>query len=407
MAIQRYIKEMASQDFLQLTNLIFKQGSRITGIQLDVKQAKGKEGDYIHHSLFTLCKNGEKITFESFEKDVLLYGFSFHQIPNAVGDMEFVSIKDLEKYYLDVEFLIDSENKRRAAAFKKVSSGKFKPSYDPEKLVRKFLLSNKRTSKKFGKLKNDYYEISMYFLLRSKFAVDRDKKLKEERPKYARYSNLIDKLFSRVYRADENYIKNYLKYKNFIDLDLDDLAPRILDEKKHHNRSFKMLSNQGGMPFEEGIRYPLDIYRRYAELTTHFINAIRISIELLQGNSNPKSHKKFIENCEIIRKFEGYSELIECLDPRIRHSESHINTVIDSQQLKIIITETHKIRKETKREVLCEYDSDQLQEMLLIMERDLIPALVYSFYLNEQVLIDITLHSPEYLISLLGIGNKN
>lgn len=108
-----------------------------------------------------------------------------------------------------------------------------------------------------------------------------------------------------------------------------------------------------------------------------------------------------MKNCDIIRGYKKYSDLIDCVDARIRHSESHINTDINEKLKKIILRED----KNGKIIEVGEYTFEKFIEITAELERGLFPAFLLSFFLHEIALIDMVLTSKEYHLLLLGINN--
>jgi hypothetical protein len=403
---------MPSQDFLNLTKLLYEQDYKILNLELkfDGIPNIGSNGLTINgirdsknnKSIISLQKGNENLIFESSEMDVFFYVSSFQVTIDNEGNHIFTRVKDTKKYYSDVKFLLDPDGNKKKAALEKVANGNFQPSYDPEKMVRKFLLSPKKASDKFEVLKTEYFEICAYFLLLSKSYIDLDIKLKADRPKYNEYCIIIDKLLDVEFRKDTNFIKSFLKYKKNLDLDIEDSAITIAEQKRHDKKVLNMLAKQGPMEVKTALRFSLDCYRRYAELVSQYMNSIRIILELSSGIEIPKSFKKSVENYKIIKNDVRFITLLDSFDPRIRHSESHINTIIDEKNRKLIITE----RKKGKREIICQYSIDDFQGMLLVLINELTPALVNTFNIHELIMVDLVLHSEEYLIAILGIGNK-
>jgi len=406
---------MPSEDLIRLRNLLFQQGYTIQSYELRpdgptkaIKTANdGIEFIFEDQNLVTkttvVLKNKEdQIVFTSDERDVLLYTSTFHKSLDKDGDWVFQCYTDNESYYKTIDLLIDNDGSKRKSAFDRIIRGEFKPSYNPEKLIRKFLLTGYRKNrKKFEVLRTDYFEILAHQVLILKKYLEMDKKLKNERLGYAELSKAAREILEKGFQTDENQIKNFLAYHKSIDIEIEEITKKIQEEKDYHHQLFESFAQKA--PYREikiVSKAPLDVYRRYSELSSHFINALRISIEI-KGDKNAAAYKKFVTNVEILRSIPEYSGLVKTIEPRIRHSESHINTEIDEKTGIVRFTE----KKGKNRKILCEIPLNEISKMILQLDRDFFPAMVITFTIFETNLLLKILDSFEYRILLIGIGN--
>lgn len=180
------------------------------------------------------------------------------------------------------------------------------------------------------------------------------------------------------------------------------LFQNVKGQKAIIKKTYEILRQAGGIPLKDAVYYPLDVYRRYLEAISHFIEVLRIMIELLNGQVNPKSHKPYVDNCEIIRKIPLYAPLVSSIDPILRHSESHLNTSFDEKSQTIII----KSKRKKGNPVIVTYTLTELQNKLIDLDKNLMPALVVTFTLQEYAMVLRVLESPEYLQTIFGIGNR-
>jgi hypothetical protein len=397
---------MISEDFKSLMKLLFHDRYKLIEIKIKLNQINNGTEGLPQIVNIKLMKEHQEIDFISNETDVIEYCFSLNRTIDSNGDWEFYSVKDIERYYSDIDFLRDPDKEKLSNSIKRVIAGEFKPKYIPEKLVIQFLLadnkSEKRHSKKFEQLKEDYFDILASCTLDLKQYTDLNEKLKIERDGYKRYSDSVNDLITTAFRSDSNQIKNYLFFKKILDFDIEDLIIRTSKEKKYHNYLFRTLSKTNPHPLEESTRALLDVYRRYVEVLSPFINALRISIEVCKGDLNPKNYLKMTENCRIIREENKLSHLVDIYDPSVRNSESHSNTIIDQEQGKILITEKSK----GKRIVVKEIELNKMSQWVRCMERDFTPAITITFNIQEQFQLLLAMTSFEYLNAIVAIGNK-
>jgi hypothetical protein len=392
---------MKSDDLKKLLDLLGTYHYRIESHVFESKRIPNTE--LYEDTVSFLLKNGkDEINFKSSEEDVIKFVFSLERAITDTGEIEFGRFEDLNKYWSELDYLFTDEAIKTQDAVQRLRRGEFEFSYMPEDLLFEFLSAKHPNSKKFEPLKNNYFEIRAHYHILSQRALEQIERLKKENPKIEQNSRIIDEILMKAYRSDRNFMINLKKFSKSIDLDLNDLILQIKSELDFKNELKLMLVKNSPLDSKMGIRFLLDIYRRTSEQLAPFINALRISIEIADGKQNPSHKLRYIDNCNIIRLKPEYASLIECLDPNIRHSESHINTVIDSKSNKVIITSVFGKR----REKICEYTFQQIIEMTLKLENELFLAFPMGFYYHRLGLIDTLLLSREYRVSLLSINNR-
>ena len=97
-----------------------------------------------------------------------------------------------------------------------------------------------------------------------------------------------------------------------------------------------------------------------------------------------------------------YASLLNCLDPTIRHSESHAATKIDKKNAKVQLTEAES----GERRVIADYTFEQISEMTRELFDVLFPSMVLSFRFHGLAVLGVILLSVEYTELLLGIDNS-
>jgi len=105
---------------------------------------------------------------------------------------------------------------------------------------------------------------------------------------------------------------------------------------------------------------------------------------------------------ELIRNSK-YAGIVDCVDLDIRHSESHTaNTTIDDDKGQIVLT---RLLNDGSRAVVRTYTYAQFTDMLMCMERGLLPAMLYEFGVVRFAILGTLMHSIEYVHLLLSIDN--
>jgi|SRR5579863_3826971 len=383
---------MASKDFQDLMNLLFKKNLRIE--RITVSPFRGDTG----HTQISFV--GSTDTFSSTESDVVKYALHIRQTIDSDGNYELVAYKDLEQYYRDIDFLMRADQRQRIQqAHQDLVEGRYTFDFDPDKLVEEFLLSSNRKSKKFVKLKTGYYYIAAYCLDAAATALGQYEQVKSKTPGFESYHHAIEEVYMKGFRSDPNFVKNYLLQKTTNDFNLLDFVTQIRAVLQHLEL-MKTIFPRGGMPGHQGIQLLLDSYRRYAEACVKPLNFLRIGQEIADGNPRPRLTKSAGENKAILQPVLG--SILDCYDPRIRNSESHLSTEIDATHGRVLFYKDARGRQE----LLVTYSFVELADMTNKLQHNLFPALAFTAYMEwRTMLLVITTNSLEYKLALLKIGN--
>lgn len=382
---------MATKDFKDLMSLLFEKRQRIEEITTNLNGDSTGEA----HIRF----RGVPERFSSKESDVVTYALHIRQTIDANGDCELVAFKDLEHYYRDVDFLLNSEQSKVQRALLELATGQYTFDFDPDELVEEFLLSDNRKSRKFLKLKTEYFRIVAHCIRAAKHELERYKETAAKTPGFNAYYQAIEQIYIKSFRKDENFIKNYILHKTTNDFNLLHFASQIKTIVQHID-SMKAIFPANGMSGQHGIQFLLDSYRRYAEACVQPLNFLRIGLELANGNAEPDRAKSAAENKAILQPALG--SLLDCYDPRIRNAESHLGTEVDMPNGQVHFYKEDKGR----RELLVTYSFVELVNMTNTLQHYLFLALAFTASLEwRTMLLVITHSSPEYKLALLRVDN--
>jgi len=368
---------MVSEDFKKLMELIYQKKFKVESYQVTIISNKSIK------TKISLKKDSNVETIESHELDLGLYVMHLKKTANSNGHLQFTHIKNAGTYYGDIEFLVDENRSKKRAAMESVRSGKYQPDFDFDKEFQK-LLSGKysKYDKQIAKLKTYYYEILASTIIISTSFVKLRKKVEKEDNLYAEHASSLDDLLNKAFNKGKNAVERLKFFKEMIKIDIEGLASITLVEEKFFENQFEMLEQKGTTRGDVGIKYVLDWYRRWCELSSDFINATRIAYDLIKGNSKPNEYLPYVQNVEILKQ-SPYSKIVEYIDPYIRHAESHITTKIEYEQGRagnVVLLDTRRGKtKEIKR-----YSFEQI--------------------VCETALKLLVLCSPEYKFMLLKIG---
>jgi hypothetical protein len=167
-----------------------------------------------------------------------------------------------------------------------------------------------------------------------------------------------------------------------------------------HVELLKTIFPKDGMQGDHGIQLLLETYRKCAEACVKPLNLLRIGQEIANGDPSPKRTKGAAVNKAILQPV--LSSILDCYDPRIRNSESHLSSEVDATHGQV------HFYKEAKghREFLITYSFVELAKMTNEIQHYLFPALVFTAYMEwRTMLLVITVSSIEYKLALLKIGN--
>ncbi|MEA1999556.1 MAG: hypothetical protein U9N61_09605 [Euryarchaeota archaeon] len=388
---------MASEDFERLMNLIYFEEYKVSKLSLRVR---GEEAI----AEVTLTKGSDEIILQSSCEDFFNYVTSLKKTANTNGKFQFTKIENTAAYYEDMDFLRDINGKKLQAAIKKVQSGNFVLDFDIEKIFDDFLSGKYgKNDKDIIKLKTYYFDIFAFTLFLSKEYLKIKEKIERANKEFIEYYLLTDEIlrmaFIKVGKPVEA-IEDYKFFKNFLSFDIVNNARSATEQGYWYaNDLLGMLAEREVVEGAIGIKYLLDMYRRFCESSFEFINMLRIAIEVADGVEKPESYLSYLENVKRIKSKQKYSKFVESIDPHIRHSESHMNTRIDDEKGEIVLIDTSR----GKEEVVGKYTFHELSDMTKTIQRSLYPALITSFMIFETAFKLLIFISPEYKYMLLKL----
>jgi hypothetical protein len=342
----------------------------------------------------------ETVRLESEEIDFCMYAMSLKDARDHSGTKILKPVANLSKYWHEMEWLArDAEIKRRKAILR-LKDGKIQFEYSPKALVTKFLASREWESRKCTVLKRDHFEIQAFFLLEAKKLLDTQKDLYRKSSTSKIYCDAIDEILHKAFRTDVDCVNNYLKFQESLTSDIDDALVQAIAQRKIVEDLLCMLSARGTVPGDMGIPHLLDIYRRLSEALSPLVKVLSDAVCFIEGMPNPSPNLGFSRRCDII-KHSQYGDFLSCLDPAIRHSESHAATLIDIKKGKVYLTEI----VDGQRCTMHEHSFKQVLEMTKDILNGLFPSLILTFSMHEFALLIVILLSTEYVDLLLCVDN--
>jgi len=372
-------------------DLLFEKGQRIEKVTTNLN---GDGTGQAHISFI-----GAVDTFSSKEPDVVKYALRLRHTIDSDGNYELVAVKDLDQYYRDVDFLLDAEQSKLHQAYRDLAEARYTFDFDPDMLIEEFLLSNNRKSRKFSKLKSEHFHIAAHCMNAAGHALQQYEQMKSKTPGFETYHHAIEKVYMKAFRSDPNFVKNYIQHKTTNDFNLANFVPQVRAITQHLDL-VKTIFPKDGLPGNQGIQLLLDTYRRYAEACIKPLNLLRIGQEIASGDPCPERTKSAEENRAILQPILG--SILDCYDPRIRNSESHLSTEVDADNGQVLFYKDDK----GHRKFLVKYSFAELANMTNTIQNYLFPALALTAYMEWRTMLLVITHSSrEYKLALLKIAN--
>lgn len=377
---------MKSAEYVALMDALHNQKKKIE--KIDIRAGGNDEQGNL---TFT-----DGSTVKVTEDDCIMYLFHLKRGLDNDGDYVFRPIKDLNKYFDDEYFLAKDHDKKIADAFNGDPNSPFVFTYDVDKLQEQFLISKRRNSKKFEKLKTDYFQIAAYRMHESAATLALHETYQKQSSEYDKCFAAITKILATAFRNDENFIKNFAKKNKKAKLDLLHSINKYLATAES-TQDLQKLFASGGVNADMGIRLVLQTYSQKAEACVELLNFVRIAYELNSGVEVPLDTKKAQENKQILAPELG--SLLDCLDPHVRNSEAHLKTRIDKVN--------HKVHIADQDGYTADYTYQELIKMTNDLTHNLLPALMVGVVMEAQVtMVVLSSRSIEYITALLGIDNS-
>ena len=387
---------MASLEFIELMEKIHKERYEIHSITIN---AERQNGGFSTKATVVLEKGGHQISIESQSWDFIQYAIELRRSADIYGKVKFTRVKDLNKYYEDVEYLADKDKQKVKDAWEDIRLGKFTFNYESLKLVEEFLSNNRNVKDtKYLPLKNDYHYILALALTEAREFLNLQNKLIQNKPNIQNFTNAGEEI-TKAFRSRGNALKDFQYYRSFVNFDVEDLNKRIIEQTKVIDDTIKELIRRKTVPSNIAIPKIMDIYSRCLELSAPILNLLRIGLELKNGISSPQKNYPLTRNVIILRGDPNYGHLFSCLDGTIRHSDAHISYGISGGEVHLL-----DIRSK-KPKLIKTYTFDEIHKMTNSLLYELLPAIFYTLSIHEIAAFLVVLTSFEYKLLLLSIGN--
>lgn len=375
---------MHSEDYKALMDKLFNQKHKINKIDI-------RFGESIRSKLTF----DDSSILETEEDDANDYVLNLKQVIDRDGDFVFKPVIDTESYMNDEEFLARDHDEKMVAASHELAGGAFKFSYNPDELQEEFLMDKNRNDRKYLPLKDDYFRIAAYRMNEAGTILKLHEKHLKDSPEYEKQFLVVCKILSTAFRNDANFLKNFANRSRKAKLNLLESLNKYTSALQGA-QDIKPIFEPSGIKADAGIHLVLDAYRKYAEACVEPLNFLRIAHELNTGITHPLVDKKAQENKAILMSEMG--SILDCFNPHLRNSESHLNTRFNHKDHKLLITDRDNYSHE--------YTYSEITQMTNDLAHNLLPALIIGLTMESQVvMLILSTRSIEYISALLGIDN--
>jgi hypothetical protein len=126
-------------------------------------------------------------------------------------------------------------------------------------------------------------------------------------------------------------IKNYLRFVDVNRADFAALTKQLLHEVEFNNDTFKRLATPYGVDGHIGLDHIINMYRRYIDWAVPLLKLVSDAACIADGKELPDVGLGVTKRVELIRQ-SSHSDIVDCVDPRIRHAASHAGVSFDKER---------------------------------------------------------------------------
>jgi hypothetical protein len=392
-------EEIPEKTYQELMELIFRDKYKLIGVTTEMKKVK-KPNVFDSYSIYKLSKDDKEISVKV--KDELSFDFAFHHeyLPDELDGKTFIKIDNKKRYYDDVELIAKDFDNKINESIKRLQKGEIGDLdfIEIDKLLEEFILTpNAVLNHKFESIKLNYHIIYARLILEAQNYLSVYNQAKSKNVNVKKYGELLDKLSINFFK-NKNPMQSYRLFKNIVEVDANRLAEKSKQQAQYIHYLFKGGAAISPLPLEISFLQILDAYRRATELVRNSIRDIRRIIQLELNVTIDSKELKYDEDVDIIRKKEKYKELVDAIEPIVRHSESHLFTRIDKDKRFIYIQDDIANKK-------FEFSPQNINNNRKELITGFIPALL-AFYAGTDIALKlVTMRSKNFLYRLILVGN--
>jgi hypothetical protein len=345
----------------------------------------------------------QDLTLQSDDHDVFEFCIKQRVSFDESGEPAFRGIADLSRYHHEAFLFAHDYERLEKKAIQRLKAGQIRLEFSPDALIADFLKSRKWGDARFLPLKAQYFDILMMLVASGKRAADSGQRLQKQYPESVRYANRIDNLLRRAFDPFNDPIKNYLRFADIKRNEFAALSKKLIDQMAFNNDTFARLAKSGGIDGHIGLGYVIDMYRRYIDWATPLLKLVSDAVCIADGKAVPEVSMGITKRVEIIRQ-SSYSDIVDCVDPRIRHAASHGGISYDKDQgiVKFSGIDSDGNRKFDDFELSYAQTAKITRDFI----RGFVPGIFSAFGMHQLLQLLMMTRSGDYLRLLLLIDNE-
>ena len=348
-----------------------------------------------------VLKHGEKeLTLKSDDQDFTRACLATKQFFDVDGIRMFREVADLGRYNTELLPLTIGFEEETRKAFERIQAGQIRLTFDPSALIREFLRSRAWGDSRFVPLKAQYFDVLAVVFVMSKKIAEAEARLYQLYPEAGRYAKRITEILLKSFDPLNEPLRNYLRFSDLNGKDFGELSKKVINEAALNNDMHGRLAKDGPVEGQIGLRYLIDMYRRYAEAILPLLKILSEAVAIADGQSMPDPFLGMTKRVELIRH-SAYADVVDCLDPRIRHAASHSAISYDQSRgivkLEGAATEGFDDFEMTYTEVA---------DICRFFTRGFVPGIVGTIGMYQELQLAAMVQSGDYRRLLLLIDNE-
>lgn len=350
-----------------------------------------------------LKRGKDDLTLQSTDEEFFAFCVTHQQFLSENGDPMFRRVADVKRYYREFQTFALEFDTRKRRSIERLKGGQIRLAFAPEMLIAEFLKARDWGNPKYLPLKSEYFDILALILWSSKRAADAEERLFHAFPESRKYALRVEEILRARFDPFKAPLKSYLSFADLNRRPFVEVAKKFIDESQFNDDIFTRLSTGGSVEGRIGLRYLIDMYRRYAEWTMPLLKILCEAVCGLEARPAPEPSLGMTRRVELIRQT-AYADVVDCFDPRIRHAASH-GGITYRQDLGVVRfdgVDPEGVRRFDDFEL----PYTEVAEKTWIFLRGFAPGMLSAFGMMEQSLLLMTVGSGEYQKLILLIGNE-
>jgi hypothetical protein len=391
---------MTSEDLKRFYELYFEKKLRIHGFSVEFSKEVG------YNAEVEFFKDDTREVIKSDEEDFARALLRFQKIVDMDGSTKFARIKDSGKYFEAMKDFGEDRETKISKALEDLKTGKFPLKggfwHKVDRALVKLLFEKTSVyDSDLLWLKAKYFHIFAYYLAEAKGITGfGQKEIVGKHKDSQQVTTNAEEILREAFLSQQesrNPVEIYRKYRQFLPDSLEDHSERVAMQLVFLNDLRMMLNKAGSQEESVRILYILEVYRRLYEMTLPILKLLYVALLLIKGE---KPNVCDVSATTIIRVLNenDYGDLVNAINPQIRHCESHLATRIREGRRSVLLTK----RKGLRRLPIHEFSYEEIVSQMRHLYDVVFPALYHAFTIFDGFLKIMLMDSYEYQLLLIS-----